>query len=418
MRKFAALATVCVLAACGGGGSTGGTIGGPLPQATPTATPTAQPSGNQPQFSIAFPANRKSVKGGKHSAFISSAALSVVIDRTAPSTVNGTPQAISAATCTVVTPCTVTGPAWQTGVSNTYTLTTYDASNGTGNALDAATISFTPTAGQTAQAVTLGGIPASATIGNVPSTWQADTQNQTQTLTVTAYDADGEQITGTYGTPIDMYAGDTQTYGTKVTSAHTEGSCREPLLRRRNTAAGFGNCAELTSDTDTVTLNYSGLAENTVTLAAGVAGTSIGSTTFTPVLNAIVADASDPVSTYSPCAATCYGIDLFTSDSSSAGGYTGTVLYKEAGYTDSPYNQQLAFTGDSSCASFATIAAGTGTGGETPITATAIASPAAGNCSVTVTDNLTNHASTPAFEVTYTTFNGGTINAKPGHHKP
>lgn len=405
MRKFVALATVCALAACGGGGSSSTTTGA-IPQATPTATPTAQPAGNQPQFSIAFPANRTSIKGGKHTAFVSSAALSIVIDRTAPSTLNGSPQAISAAACTVAAPCTVTGPAWVTGQSNTYTLTTFDANNGTGNPLDTATVTFTPTPGQTTQAVTLQGIPGIVTITGA-SALTAGTQNQSEALTVTVKDAAGQIISGPFAHPVRIADADTRSYGTSLTGTNAGTGCT-------------GSCVDLTQPSDTVTLDYGGLAESPVTLtSSGTNLSSAGTATFTPSLNPILPDSGDPLSSLSSCTwVPCYGIDLYSSSSSSSG-YSGTVYYKEAGFTDAPYNQSLLGPGSSICSTFATVTTAANVNGETPYSAAAIASPVAGSCTVTVTDGLSDQTNLlPTFVVTYTTFSGGTINAKPGHHKP
>src|SRR5208283_5041843 len=98
-------------------------------------------------------------------------------------------------------------------------------------------------------------------------------------------------------------------------------------------------------------------------------------------------------------------------------GYSGTEQYTEAGLTDNPYNQPLSTTGASGCSAFATLTTGTNdpTNG-TPFTAAAtVANPTAGECTITVTDNLTDQTNPlPTFVVTYTTVSIGT-NSR--HHK-
>ena len=143
--------------------------------------------------------------------------------------------------------------------------------------------------------------------------------------------------------------------------------------------------------------------------ATGVTGGNAGTATFTPLLNAITGDVGNPTTASSTIrvlatAAHGTGIDLFTSLNTSPTGYSGSVKYGELGFTNSPYNKQLAITGAASCSTFATLATGANATNETPFTATSIASPVAGSCTLTVTDNLTDQPNTlPTFVVTYTT---------------
>jgi hypothetical protein len=78
-------------------------------------------------------------------------------------------------------------------------------------------------------------------------------------------------------------------------------------------------------------------------------------------------------------------------------------------FTNSPYNKVLALnavtvgcpTGPSTFATLATLA---NASGETPFSATSIASPVAGVCTITVADNLSDQPNPlPTFRVTYTT---------------
>lgn len=381
MRKFLAVAIVVTLAGCGGGGGSA-----PAPPSTPSQAPT-QPQGNlvTPQFTIVVPPKTKSAKRSPQR--VSPSTLSVTITRTTQLTV--TPTSVTSPIVPANCPCVVDGPASPPGVLNTFTITTFDTSNGTGNSLDTGTDSFTPTAGQNnPQSVTLMGIPASVVIGGVPANFAANTAGQTATLSVTVSDADGNAISsGTYANPVTLTDPDTNgTQGSQVTGTNV-GSC------------GSATCVTLTGPTDTATLNYGGLAENPATLAATGTGVTTATATFTPVLNAITGDAGNSTTSLGGT-----GIDLFTTDSTSPLGFSGSVSYGEFGFTNTPYNKQLSVTGGAACSTFATVAAGADASNETPFTATAIASPVNGQCTLTVTDTLTDQPNAlPTFKVTYTT---------------
>jgi hypothetical protein len=294
----------------------------------------------------------------------------------------------------------VSGPPSPPGVPDAYTITTYDSvggASGTGHALDIATPTFTPVIGQSnAETVTLEGIPVSVSI--VANALPADTQNQSETLTVSALDYDGNPITGSYATTtgtaatIQLDDPDTAQYGTSLSGTVSGGGCA-------------GSCLELSSSTDAAaaTLDYGGLAENPVTLTATGTGITTSTGTFTPTLKPIVyASGSGPVNATSQPE-----IDLFTTDSTSASGYRGSESFSEAGFTDDPYFGTLGVTGASSCSSFATINAAFNI-----FTASAIAGAVAGSCTLTVTDGLTDQTNAlPTITVTYTTSSVGT-NAK------
>jgi hypothetical protein len=382
MRKFLAVAILVTLAGCGGGG--GGST--PAPPSTPSQAP-AQPQGNlvTPTFTIVVPAKTKSSKRTPRR--VSPSTLSVTITRTTQTTI--TPTSVTSAIDPATCPCVVNGPPSPPGVVNTFTVTTFDTNNGTGNALDTGTDTFTPIAGQNnPQTVTLMGIPASVAISGVPANFAANTAGQTATLSVTASDADGNTISsGTYANPITLTDPDTNgTQGSQVTGTNV-GSC------------GSATCVTLTGPADTATLNYGGLAENAVSLAATATGVTTANATFTPVLNAITGDAGNTTTSLGGT-----GIDLFTNDSGSPLGFAGTVSYGELGFTNTPYNKQLSVTGGAACSTFATVTAGANASNETPFTATAIASPVSGQCTLTVTDNLTDQPNAlPTFKVTYTT---------------
>ena len=329
--------------------------------------------------------------------FVSSASQSITITLTNPPA-GLSPTSVSAnisgSTCTVATPCIVNGPPSPPAVLDTYQLTTFDAPGGAGNALDSGTVSFTPVTGQANQtpAVIMKGIPFTITISGVPSNFNANTASQTANLTVTVADHSGQTITGTYASTVRITDPDAETTnGTHLTGTHVGGGCTN-------------SCVDLQTDTDTITLNYGGLAENPVLLTSSNAdvtansGTA-GTATFTPIVQAIVKD-NGPTSLLGGD-----GIDLFTTDAGSPVGHSGTEQYKEPGFTNSPYGKTLSITGAGACSAFATLSTGANDATHgTPFTATAIASPVAGQCTITVTDNLTDQPNAlPTFVVTYTT---------------
>jgi hypothetical protein len=245
----------------------------------------------------------------------------------------------------------------------------------------------------------LNGIPSSVAIANVPTGWHANTSNA-QALTVNVMDHSGQTITGTYASTVRITDPDTQsTNGTNVTGTHAGTGCTT-------------TCVDLTGSGDVVTLNYGGLAENPVTLASSGTGlATAGTGTFTPILNPIVSEPTNPVS---QAAGHPVGIDLFTPDSSATVGYTGSVKYYEDGFTNAPYSNALSTTVPAACSAFANVqraALGVVNGSHTDtiFTATSVAAPAAGSCTLTVTDGLTDQANAlPQFVVTYTT---GFVNA-------
>jgi hypothetical protein len=412
MRKILALLAMMALAGCGGGG--GGTSTAPNPN--PPAQATTTPQGNlvTPTFTIIIPPSSKTSGKVRKPNYVSPGTHSVVITLTSVDGNAATASGIkpnpvetdlNPPTCT--SGCTVNGPPSPPGHLDAYSIVTYDTAGGTGNQLDRATASITPTAGQNNTVnVTLMGIPFTITISGVPTSWQANTAGQTKDLTVTVADHHGDTITGTYASPVTISDPDPETTnGTTVTCTppNTGATCVATLN------AGTNSSVSIADSTNGVRLNYGGLAENPVTLSSSNtdvtanSGTA-GSGTFTPLLNAITSDGANPTTSYTGGGP---GIDLFTTDNTSSIGYTGTVKYGELGFTNTPYNKQLTTnpTGSTgACSTFATIATGSNTSNETPFTATAIASPAAGVCTVTVTDNLTDQTNTlPTFKVTYTT---------------
>jgi hypothetical protein len=401
MRTILALLALTALAGCGGGSSA---------PASPPAQGSIAPQGSMAtsQFLIAVPARATSSSAAARTpSFVSSATQSVTITLT---TVGGNPVTpvsvtanVNAASCAPASPCTIEGPPSPSTQNAQFTITTFDQQNGAGNQLDTNTASITPVTGQAnTVAVTLKGIPKSILVTGVPAAFNAGVGSQTATLTVTVKDAAGQTITGTYASAVSVQDHDPNgpPNASSITGTH-------PL------ACVNATCVSMTSDTDTLTFNYGGLAEDPVTIqpsAIGVSAPNAPSVTFTPVLHPIAWNAGPT----SAAAGNPKGIDLYTSDSTSTVGYTGTESYSEPGFTESPYNKTLTTIAGSSCAAFATLTATDNVGtGRTDFTATSISSPSAGLCTRVVSDGLAaagHGTGGPSFVVTYTT--GGFTSGK------
>jgi hypothetical protein len=416
MRKILALLAMMALAGCGGGG--GST---PAPNPNPQPVQSLAPQGNlvTPTFSIVI-APRTSTSNGRTPHFVSTATQSVTITLTNPPA-GLTPTSVSSTVtppCTAGSPCNVKGPPSPPGVVDHFSITTFDGpvSGGvaTGNALDTdnGTTQVTPVAGQDNPVnVVLMGIPFTIAIAAL-TTQTVDTAGQTQNLAVTVADHAGQTITGTYSQVVRITDPDTATYGA--------GPTRGTSLSGTHPGSGCTTtCVDLQTSTDTATLTYNGLAEDPVTLtssASGVSGPNSGAATFSPTLHAIThTTGGNSASAGSPV-----GIDLFTNDSSSTVGYSGTEGYHEDGYTDGPYNKVLTTIAGTACA-FATLGAAN-VSNDTVFTATTTpaapsAPPAAGTCTRVVSDGLAaaNHGTGgPQFVVTYTT---SSVNASSKHRK-
>jgi len=338
-----------------------------------------------PQFVIDVPTGASSKS--RSAQRVSPATNSVTITLTNPPA-GLTPTSVTTPITPANCPCTVSGPAAPPGVADNFTVSTFASANGSGTALDTGSTTSTPTTGSNdVITIALGGIPAKVAISGVPTTFTADTQNQSHALTVTVSDASNQAITtGTFANPVDISLSDSGPHGTSLSGT---------------TTCSIGtSCIVLAGPASTATLLYGGLAENAVTIASSGTGlTSAGTATFTPVLGAITSVAGNPTTTATGGGV---GIDLYSTNSSSIG-YNGTVSYSEAGFTDAPYSQRLSLVAGAGCGTFATVSAGANAANATPFTATAIAVPASGICTETVTDGLSDQTSTlPTFTVTYT----------------
>jgi hypothetical protein len=416
MRKILTLAAVVALAGCGGGG---GSSSAPAPT-SPTTAPVT-PAGNlvTPMFTIKIPAKGKSSGKARRPQYVSSAVLSVVVTLTAdsvgipPGSLAGNPATTSIPAGTCNSGCSVAGPPSPPG-TDSFTVVTYDnATPASGSALNAGQLNnVTVTAGTAnSETITLGAIPATLSISNLPATLNAGTQSQSSAVSVIASDADGNVIPTSQtpavfyvdatGAPISVTVSDpdTNAHGTCVVASGTS-PC----------TTGAATSATLAGPDSLVSFAYDGLAENPVTITASASTATSGTAPFQPTLNAPVFNSSQ--ATPSGVALTGSAeIDLFTL---SGIGSTGTESFTELGWTGSPYGHALSIIGTPACTSIATVSAGSNdTTNGTPFTATVVASPTAGLCTATVGDGLSSNTtdSTATLTVTYTT-SGITANSK------
>lgn len=354
------LCSAFALAACGGGTPSGSNLGSPAspPLKTSTLVPTS--------FTFTLPKN--GTTSGRNPQYLTSSVASVTITL---DKVNGSapPSGLTASvtsnftpTCSTTCTATVQGPSIPPG-SDLFTLTTYDAPNASGHAISTANPTFTITPGvANSPSVVLDGIPASFAISGVPSGTAGTPFGAAKNITVAVKDADGNTITGTYANPITIADSDASGSLTQGTALSVDG--------------GTGALSVVTTaSTDTVALDYGGLAIPTATLTASATGATNGTATFTPTLQPIVY--SGPLNGSTP------EIDLYATS-----GYGSTFSYNvsEAGWTNSPYGKALSVNA-SACSTFATASAGVDVPASgTPVTVTAIASPSAGTCTMTVSD--------------------------------
>jgi hypothetical protein len=416
MRKILSLAAVLALAACGGGG------GSSTPTSPPPPVQTTAPTGNYvtPQFRIVIP-NGKTSGAARKPNYVSSATLSVQITLTAdsigvtPNTIANNPATTTIASGTCNTGCTVNGPPSPPG-TDSFLIVTYDNNvPASGHPLNAAQLNNVGiTAGQNnPESITLGAIPKTLSISNVPSgagAFAAGTQTQSTAISVVATDAAGVTIP-TSQSPAVTYVDAT---GTAInvtvsdpdTNAH--GSCVVPTGTSTCTS-GAGTSVTFAYPDTTNVLAYDGLAENPVTLTASASTATSGTTSFQPKLNAPAFNGT-PATPSGVALPGSAEIDLFAL---SGIGSTGTEYFTESGWTSSPYNHALLVTASPTCTSggplstFATVAAGTNsTTNGTPFTATESgATPVAGSCPQTIGDGLSLNTTdgSATLTVTYTT---------------
>ena len=421
MRKILTLVAIVALAGCGGGG---GGSNAPAP-ASPTSAPVTSSKLVTPMFTIKIPARGKNSGKARRPQYISSSTLSVSVALTAdsagitPGTLANNPAVTNVAVGSCTSGCTVAGPPSPPG-TDSFTVVTYDTNGAAGSALNAGQLNNVTVSAGTAnsETLTLGAIPASLSLSNVPASLNAGTQGQSSAVSVIADDADGNVIP-TSQTPAVFYVDATGapisvTVSDPDTSAH--GTCIVASGTSTCTT-GAATSATLTGPDSTVSFAYDGLAENPVTITATASTATSGTAPFQPNLNAPAFNSSQ--ATPSGVALTSSAeIDLFNT---SGTGSTGTESFTESGWTGSPYAHALTVVATPACSlggplstTIATVSAGTNdTTNGTPFTATVVASPTAGSCSVTVGDGLSSNTTdgSAALTVTYTS-SGITANGK------
>jgi len=398
-----------------------------LPRATPAPTAAPGPGTTAkyaiPTFVVTVPARTGSTRRRKP-AFISSATQSIAIALTAdalginPSTLNGNPAItnISGAACS--SGCTVNGPPSPAG-SDTFTITTYDGSGATGNALDSNSVTFTIVSGvNNSVAVTLNGIPASLAIGGIP----AHVAGAPFTfffgpvapggVIVTVADADGEVISGTYANPVTLT--DSDTNGGQGTTLNLSGECPPEVIGH---PFGSPTSQILTASSQNAEFCSGGIAENPVTITASAAGAPSASATYAPILNAPVYT----VGSGTPASVVVGNPPVVELDATSGTGSTGSATYTEHGWTDDPYDQQLTSAGPIACGlgsgDFFTIGGAYSPAG-TVFTITAISAPAVGACTAFIEDQLTLNPteSSAVLNTSYTTSSFSVNRRGSGHH--
>jgi len=376
------VASIVLLAGCGGGG-------GSAPVPHPTAQPTNTPTGGYLQtasLKLVIPLPRSSSSTKRNPQYVPSSAAT--LDVTVNSVNSGPPPSwVTPATQTVtlngsictpsgnVETCTISTIPAPPGTVN-YTFTVNDASS---QALSTLTTNENVIQGQTNSfSVTLLGIVK--TVAVTTATLVADTppSGNSQVVNVSAEDADGNVITGTYNNPFTLTDND----GTGVTSLAVNGTTASPVT--------------VSKDTDAVTLAYNGQAVNNFTITAGGSGIS-GS-------GSVTANVRDVVFTGTTLDSAAVG---GTSSDSNWGQQTvffsqasgsQTISASELGWTDAPYSQS--FTVDASgCAGKATVTPASGTS----FTVTAVA---VGVCAVKLNESgtgypLTNHTADASGSATH-----------------
>ncbi|HEV2738618.1 MAG TPA: hypothetical protein VGU66_08575 [Candidatus Elarobacter sp.] len=403
MRKILTLLAMMALAGCGGGG--GST---PAPNPNPQPIQTVAPQGNLVTPTFTLNIGPKTGSSNSRDPQYVDATNSKSVSITLVST-NGVATTVTNPTVTTnITPpcsCTVPGPPSPPGTDR-YTVTVFDTNGGAGNALSTATKDFTIVAGSanTGLGIVLFGIVKSFSAISGITSPNAGTTPADTTLTVTALNAAGGAITGTYG---DNSTGAAYITGGGLNGTPVTVSINETNPLGATLVAGGGATQNtntnvtLHNSTETIKLHYAGLAENVKTFTVAATGaTSNTASTFQPTLQAITPSSGTE-------------IDLYVDSTTGGTGSSGTSTFTEAGFTGATYQQAFSSTftmtsGFSTpCNQIATVSQGGGANvGIFTVTApTAATPPAAGSCDLVINDNLTQagHTSTAKTVVTYTT---------------
>jgi hypothetical protein len=330
-RTVAALCAAGFLAGCSGAAPNGS----PLPGGHPASAGSAfgdTPRRSQAKLTLTIPPRQS--ERGKHPGFISPGTQSVVVIVNAgkPQVFNttlGSPNCTGSSavrrprkiglTCSFL----VTVPYGK----DTFVVNTFSNAKGRGAILDRGNAVVTIDPGSTSPvSITLDGVPASLVIGGLPPGTAGTAFPAPQSFIVSVKDADSNVIIGTYTTPISLTDGDAN----GATTIATAGSDNPPA-------------GELRSSSDTVTLDYTGLAIVPATIRATAAGATSGTRSFAPKLQ--------PPTLSAGCAQTT---DACADGTSSAPGSvqfttvgdTANLTPGEIGWTNAPYFRKFVLKSD------------------------------------------------------------------------
>ncbi|MBV8645150.1 MAG: hypothetical protein JO225_14680 [Candidatus Eremiobacteraeota bacterium] len=358
-----ALAALFLLAGCGGGG------GGSSPTANvptaPTTAPTSTPVNPMANLTLSFPLGAKKSSNLRHPDYVSPNSAKIVVQ---VNTVNGgaPPSWVPASTTTnLVFPptggsnCTVSGgtatctiPVAAPPGSVNYTFTVEDSSN---NQLATLTTTQSITQGvNNTITVTLKGIVNQVSVTGATLTADTPTTGAGETLTVTPLDASGAQIVGSaaFNSSFTLTDGD----ATGQTKLSVNGGAASSTVT-------------VTSPSDVVTLQYTGQADNNVTISSSVAGGGFVSVTDNDVV--LAGTTLDDAAHGGINTDSNWGQQtLFFSAASGS----QLVSASELGWTDAPFSKQFDLVLSGGCTGKASASAG-------PATSFTITALAVGVCS-------------------------------------
>jgi hypothetical protein len=397
----AVIAAIVALASCSSGAS--GLAPSITTEAPPAPTSAAAQKKHLVKLVVHFALPRRRHHRGKlYPRYISPSSASIVISLNA---VNGSPPPAGLVTQVITnltfgganptcsgTPaaCTAFGPSVPPGTDN-LSLTIYDQKQTVnscpcaGNVLSEDAQNFTVTPGRSnALVATLQGVPASFTFNGTLGSGTGGTAFSNRVLTVNAYDADDNVIGGTYANPVTVTDGESDGFGAT------------------NLAVNGGSTASsvvVGAATDTVDLNYSGLAIAPVAFSISAAGATTFNQTF----------GTNNVNPSSVCAGGAHicattptnpTVNLYAT---SGTGSTATLTVTQAGWTNYSHDVSESDT----CSPYGTISLTTPTSsnGENGSIYTATALSTAtnpGSCTITFTGgDPANHSE--AVQLTFTT---------------
>ncbi len=347
MRKILTFAAVLALAGCGGGG---GAAAAPRRRRRARSRRNADRAAEQLRPAAVLHQSSAAHERESRARRSTSASTiqSIKIALTADSngvpvgTIGGNPAETDINFASCGGGCVVNGPPSPPG-TDSFTVVTYDATGAAGNALNAGQLNNVAiTAGQSnPETITLGAIPASLAISNVPygvGSLAAGTTGQTTAISVIAKDADGNTIPT--GQSPAVYYVDATGAAINVTVSRS-GHERARLVRHRQRYVdvherrrNVGHVLGSGHHEATRVRRSRGEPGNAHRLREH--GATSGTAVFEPVLNAPVFNGT-PATPSGVAENGSPEIDLFAT---TLVGSTGTEYFTESGWTNSPYNQR------------------------------------------------------------------------------